>query len=44
LRPGRTWVELLPVGSAVDVTPAPAPATTVAPGTSAAPTTRIKKK
>jgi hypothetical protein len=25
LRPGRTWVELLPVGSAVDVTPAPAP-------------------
>jgi hypothetical protein len=33
LRPGRTWVELLPVGAAVDVTQAPPPATTVAPAT-----------
>ncbi len=44
LRPGRTWVELLPVGSAVDVTPAPTPATTVPPATTAPPTTAKKKK
>jgi hypothetical protein len=42
LRPGRTWVELLPTGSAVDVTDAPPPATTVAPVTTAPPTTRKK--
>jgi hypothetical protein len=35
LRPGRTWVELLPVGGAVDVTDAPPPATTVPPVTAA---------
>lgn len=44
LRPGRTWVELLPVGSAVDITPAPAPAPTVPPVTTVAPTTAKKKK
>ena len=33
LRPGRTWVELLPTDRAVDVTDAPAPATTVPPVT-----------
>ncbi len=44
LRPGRTWVELLPVGSPVDITPAPAPATTVPPTTLAPPTTAKKKK
>jgi len=44
LRPGRTWVELLPVGAAVDVTAAPAPATTVAPVTTPTPTTTKKKK
>lgn len=44
LRPGRTWVELLPVGSAVDITPAPAPAPTVPPATTVAPTTAKKKK
>jgi Protein of unknown function (DUF3048) N-terminal domain/Protein of unknown function (DUF3048) C-terminal domain len=33
LRPGRTWVELLPVGAPVDVTPAPVPATTLPPAT-----------
>lgn len=44
LRPGRTWVELLPVGAPVDVTPAPVPATTVPPATTvAAPTTKKKK-
>jgi hypothetical protein len=43
LRPGRTWVELLPAGSAVDITAAPAPATTVPPVTTAAPTTTKKK-
>jgi hypothetical protein len=42
LRPGRTWVELLPAGSAVDVTDAPPPATTLAPVTTAPPTTRKK--
>jgi hypothetical protein len=44
LRPGRTWVELLPAGSAVDVTDAPPPATTVPPATTAPPTTAKKKK
>jgi hypothetical protein len=43
LRPGRTWVEVLPVGSAVDITAAPPPATTVPPVT-APPTTAKKKK
>jgi hypothetical protein len=44
LRPGRTWVELLPTGSAVDIVDAPAPATTLAPATTAPPTTAKKKK
>ena len=35
LRPGRTWVELLPTDRTVDVTDAPAPATTVPPATAA---------
>jgi hypothetical protein len=35
LRPGRTWVELLPAGAAVDVTAAPVPETTVPPATTA---------
>jgi hypothetical protein len=43
LRPGRTWVELLPVGAPVDVTNAPTPATTVPAPTSAPPTTAKKK-
>ncbi len=45
LRPGRTWVELLPVGNTVDVTPAPTTTTTttLAPATSA-PTTTTKAK
>src|SRR6478736_4072979 len=43
-RPGRTWVHLPPVGAAVDVTAAPAPATTVAPVTTPTPTTAKKKK
>jgi hypothetical protein len=43
LRPGRTWVEVLPVGSAVDVTAAPVPATTVPPATTVAPATTRKK-
>ena len=44
LRPGRTWVEVLPVGSAVDVTKAPPPATTLAPATTTPPPTTKKKK
>ena len=36
LRPGRTWVELPPVGTQVDVTDAPPPATTVPSGDGAA--------
>ncbi len=44
LRPGRTWVEVLPVGSTVDVTNAPAAATTVAPPPTVPPTTAKKKK
>jgi hypothetical protein len=43
LRPGRTWVEVLPVGAPVDVTNAPPPATTVPPAT-VPPTTAKKKK
>ncbi len=43
LRPGRTWVELPPVGTQVDVTDAPPPATTVPPVT-VPPTTAKKKK
>jgi hypothetical protein len=43
LRPGRTWVELLPVGSPVEVTQAPAPPPT-APPTTVPPTTTTKKK
>jgi hypothetical protein len=35
LRPGRTWVELLPTDRTVDVTDAPAPVTTVPPVTAA---------
>ena len=33
LRPGRTWVEVFPVGGAVDVVDAPPPATTAPPAT-----------
>ena len=44
LRAGRTWVELLPVGSAVDLVDVPAPVTTVPPPTTAPPTTATKKK
>jgi hypothetical protein len=44
LNPGRTWVELLPVGSPVDIVPAPVPVTTVPPTTVAPPTTKKKKK
>jgi Protein of unknown function (DUF3048) N-terminal domain/Protein of unknown function (DUF3048) C-terminal domain len=44
LRPGRTWVELLPNGAPVDVTAAPVPETTVPPATTVAPTTAEKKK
>lgn len=40
LRPGRTWVELLPVGNTVDITAAP-PVTTTTPATT---TTTVKKK
>jgi len=38
LRPGRTWVELLPVGHQVNITPAPTTTTT------AVTTTTVKKK
>jgi hypothetical protein len=44
LRPGTTWVELLPVASAVDVEAAPPPATTLPPATTAPPTTTKAKK
>jgi hypothetical protein len=43
LRPGRTWVELLPEGSAVDVTQAPPPETTLPPVTSAKATSTKKR-
>jgi hypothetical protein len=39
LTPGRTWVELLPVGYAVDVTSPPPPSTTLPPPTTAPPAT-----
>jgi hypothetical protein len=42
LRPGRTWVELLPAGYPVDVEFAPVPATTQPPPTTLAPTTTAK--
>jgi hypothetical protein len=42
LRPGRTWVEVLPQGDTVDVTQAPPPATTAAAVTTAPPTTKKK--
>jgi len=44
LRAGRTWVELLPVGAPVEVTPAPVPETTLPPATTTPPTTAKKKK
>jgi hypothetical protein len=44
LRPGRTWVEVLPTGSAVDVIQAPAPATTAPPVTVAPAAAKTKKK
>jgi len=43
LTPGKTWVEFAPVGTPVNVTPAPVPATTVPP-TTVPPTTKPKKK
>jgi len=43
LRPGRTWVELLPSDRTVDVTDAPPPATT-APPTTAAPAKATSQK
>ena len=43
LRPGTTWVSLLPVGAAVDMELAPPPATTLAPVTTV-PTTTTKPK
>jgi hypothetical protein len=43
LRPGRTWVDLLPVGAPVEVTNAPAPAPTVPPA-SVAPAAAKKRK
>jgi len=42
LRAGRTWVELLPIGSSVEFTPAPVPAPTAPPATTAPPTTKKK--
>ena len=44
LRPGRTWVDLLPAGGVVDLVRAPPPATTLAPVTTVPPTTVKKKK
>ncbi len=43
LRPGTTWVELLPTAGSVDVVAAPTPPPTVAPTTTLAPTTTKKK-
>jgi hypothetical protein len=42
LTPGRTWVELFPLGQSVDLVPAPLPPPTAAPATT--PTTSAKKK
>jgi Protein of unknown function (DUF3048) N-terminal domain/Protein of unknown function (DUF3048) C-terminal domain len=44
LRPGPTWVELLPTGSPVDIEFAPPPTTTTAPPTTLPPTTTTAKK
>ena len=44
LRPGTTWVELLPNGSPVDVEFAPPPPPTTAPPTTVPPTTTTVKK
>ena len=44
LRPGRTWVELLPVGRAVEITPAPVPETTLPPATTTTKPKSSKKK
>ncbi len=44
LRPGPTWVELLPNGSAVDVEYAPVPVTTAPPATTVPVTTTKPKK
>jgi hypothetical protein len=44
LRPGATWVELLPVGNVVDVQYAPPPPPTTAPPTTIPPTTTTKAK
>jgi hypothetical protein len=44
LRPGKTWVELLPSDAPVDVVEAPPPATTAAPATVPPPTTTTKPK
>lgn len=44
LRPGATWVELLPNGSPVDVEFAPPPPPTTAPPTTVPPTTTTAKK
>jgi hypothetical protein len=43
LRPGTTWVELLPNGSAVDIEAAPPPPPTTAPATTVPPTTTAEK-
>jgi hypothetical protein len=44
LRPGRTWVELLPADYPVDVEYAPVPTTTTPPPTTLAPATTTKPK
>lgn len=44
LRPGQTWVELLPVGNPVDVELAPPPPPTTAAPTTIPPTTTTKAK
>jgi Protein of unknown function (DUF3048) C-terminal domain len=44
LRPGRTWVEVFPVGGAVDVVDAPPPATTAPPATVVPAKAAAKKK
>lgn len=44
LRPGQTWIELLPAGNTVDVEYAPAPPPTTAAPTTIPPTTTTKAK
>ena len=44
LRPGTTWVELLPLGNAVDVVFAPPPPPTTVPASTVPPTTTKAKK